>query len=156
MPAAPALLLAMLLTAAPPEEEPLISDRPDFTESTQTVPSGRAQIEGGWTLIHDSGDTENTLGELLIRLGLGPALEGRIALPSFVIADDARGNDGWTDATLGLKLGLLPQAGRRPAFSLIVQADLPTGSDEFGGGTVVPTVKLLWSAELSENWSLAG
>ncbi len=27
--------------------EPIITDRPDFTESTETVPAARTQIEGG-------------------------------------------------------------------------------------------------------------
>jgi hypothetical protein len=36
--------------AAPPgPQDPIVTDRPDFTESAETVPAGRTQVEGGVT-----------------------------------------------------------------------------------------------------------
>ena len=35
------------------EEEPLASDRPDFTEASSTVGRGRVQLEAGYTLVRD-------------------------------------------------------------------------------------------------------
>jgi hypothetical protein len=49
----PILILAALIgamaTARAGEgaDDPLITDRPDFTESPQVVPQGRVQVEGG-------------------------------------------------------------------------------------------------------------
>src|SRR4051812_40814645 len=35
----------------PQEEEPLASDRPDFTEASSTVGKGRVQLEAGYTFV---------------------------------------------------------------------------------------------------------
>ena len=41
---------------ADPIDEPMVTDRPDFTESTLTVPRGRAQVELGYTYVYDDED----------------------------------------------------------------------------------------------------
>ena len=38
---------------AEPLTEPLVTDRPDFTESTLTVPFGHVQLETGYTFTYD-------------------------------------------------------------------------------------------------------
>ena len=41
--------LAIALPAAAQMDDPLVSDRPDFTESTGTIAPGHVQVEGGIT-----------------------------------------------------------------------------------------------------------
>ncbi len=36
-----------------PMQEPLVTDRPDFTESTEAVPAGHLQLEAGYTFTLD-------------------------------------------------------------------------------------------------------
>ncbi len=43
-------------------EEPLITDRPDFTESPVAVAPGLFQLEGGYTFSKDAGEDKHTLG----------------------------------------------------------------------------------------------
>src|SRR5688500_2357430 len=79
-------------------QEAIVTDRPDFTESTATVPVGSLQLEGGatWTEVEDA--EELSLGELLLRLPFGPALEGRLAV-GYLTSD---GPDGLEDPTVGV------------------------------------------------------
>ena len=45
-----AISLTAAATDSPPE---LVTDRPDQTESSKTVPVGSFQLESGWTLSRD-------------------------------------------------------------------------------------------------------
>lgn len=58
-------------------QEPLVTDRPDFTESSSTVGKGFFQLEGGATYFESAGGTDvTTLGEVLIGAGLSWRLGG--------------------------------------------------------------------------------
>ena len=62
------------ITGGPDLDEPLVTDRPDFTEASSTVGRGVAQIEFGYTYNYDStaGQTErvSSWGEPLLRYGI--------------------------------------------------------------------------------------
>jgi hypothetical protein len=60
----------------------LITDRPDFTESVEAVPSGRVQVEGGITYAREGDEDAATVPELLARIGIMPRAELRLTLPS--------------------------------------------------------------------------
>src|SRR5215212_11770468 len=64
-------------------EEPIVADRPDFTEGTGLIPPGHVQVEGGTTLTRVEDDDITTFGELLVRIGAGERWEGRIGVPSY-------------------------------------------------------------------------
>jgi hypothetical protein len=73
----------------PPKEEPLESDRPDFTDSPKTVGRGRLQIESGYQFTRgiegDLGNNAHDLPELLVQYGVAERLELRFAWdPGFV------------------------------------------------------------------------
>ena len=65
-----------------PLTAPLVTDRPDFTESTKTIPRGHLQIEAGFTFVYDRrGDDrlrDHAAPELLLRIGLADDFELRI------------------------------------------------------------------------------
>lgn len=133
-------------------DEPLVTDRPDFTESADTVAPGRFQLEGGVTFAEADDVEERSYGELLGRLGLLDWLELRLGVPSYVEVEAPGGFDasGWEDASLGVKAKLAPGGGARPAAALIVATTLPTGSGELGGGDALQP-----EAVLSLAWDLA-
>src|SRR5215207_9321663 len=84
--ALPGLLLAAAVVAQEGWsglEEPLITDRPDFTESTETVPRGHFQVEGGTTLNRVEDEDSTSFGELLVRIGTGERWETRLGLGSY-------------------------------------------------------------------------
>src|SRR3954447_23328722 len=63
--------------------EPLNTDRPDFTEGTATVPAGHYQLEGGYTFTRQGTDDSQSLGELLLRIGVNDRVEARLGIGSY-------------------------------------------------------------------------
>ncbi|MCG3130245.1 MAG: hypothetical protein FLDDKLPJ_00999 [Phycisphaerae bacterium] len=153
---------------------PLVTDRPDFTESTETVAPRWFQLEGGYTFTYDREGRqrrrEHGAPELLLRAGLAERVELRLGWAGYAwteLREDvargggrARGHEDWSqgaaDVSFGLKVKLVDQAGLRPDFGVIAQATAPSGSPGFSSGDVDPEVKLLWAYELTERLSLAG
>lgn len=139
---------------ANPSREPLVSDRPDFTESSGTMKRGELQLEGGDTFERTQSVKTNTIGELLLRIGLAPRAELRIGPGSYVKVTSPDGDtDGWEDATIGTKLRLhVPPSDAPsvvPAVSLIVLTTVPTGS------LVYRETKLQPEAKLATEWVLS-
>lgn len=142
------------------EVPPLVTDRPDFTESAETVPRGGFQLEFGYTFSKD-GDTEShALGELLLRAAIGGRVELRVGIHSWSWEDGPDCNcDGLEDSSLGAKIKLLDAleepGGLRPDMALIAGIGLPTGSEEFGEDDFQPGVALALAWGLTERASLS-
>jgi Putative MetA-pathway of phenol degradation len=151
---------ASLLFVPAPLTEPLVTDRPDFTESTDAVPRGHFQIEAGYTYSHDStagGTGSHTAGEVLLRIGLLNDVELRIEWPNFErLAVAGASTTGLSDIGIGFKYKLVEQRGMRPHFGVIGQIRAPTGSASFSSEGVDPAVKLLWAYDVTERVSIAG
>jgi hypothetical protein len=143
--------ITILLLAAPAGAfdlsglpEPLITDRPDFTESPAAVPTGHFQVEGGATFTRVDEEDSDTFGEVLVRIGLGKGLEARIGVPSYerIDAGGAPGGSvsGFGDPSLGFKLRLTPdppsaETPGRPEAALILATSIPEGEEELSQGS---------------------
>jgi len=149
--------LLALPSAALAQADPLVTDRPDFTESAAVPGAGRVQLEGGWT-VEGAGDARaHSLGEVLLRIGIGDQLEARVEPGSWVSADDGEGGEtsGLDDAGLGFKVLLFrAQSPAVPDGALLVSTSVPTGDDEIGEPGWQPEARLALGWELSESWSL--
>jgi hypothetical protein len=104
---------------------PLVSDRPDFTESASVVPTRYVQVESGYTVSRDASVTTQALGEVLARIGLHPRVELRLAPNSYTQERDGRQRvSGFQDVSIGTKLALTPGADAfhllKPQVALIV------------------------------------
>lgn len=159
---------------ANPLEGPLVTDRPDFTESTLTIPAGHLQLETGYTFTFSRSEgareKSHTFPELLLRVGLARDVELRVAWEGWTRAEEMfrAPNDvgrselmsdvatGGSDLSLGFKLHLADQAGWRPDLGVIVAVDVPAGHDAYTTGDVDPFVGLLWAYDLNEDWAFAG
>lgn len=135
-------------TAGLGEGDPLITDRPDFTESAQTVPAGMTQVEGGYTFGRAESITSQSVGELLARISIGPAAELRVAVNSYsTAAGDGTRVSGLEDASLGAKFHLATGATTfdlfRPDLALIVATSVPSGSSAYGESEWQPDAKLV-------------
>jgi len=139
--------------------EPLVTDRPDFTEASSTVGRGVTQFELGYTYTRndDAGTDVHSTPELLIRQGIWKDwLELRLAYTGLAIGgpiDDITGSD---DLYLGVKIGLTPQDGCLPQMSLMPQMLVPTGSSALTNDEVLPGVNWLWGWDLNERWTFTG
>lgn len=141
------------------KQEPIITDRPDFTEATETVPPGRTQIEAGITFSRSGAARDGSFGEVLVRHALGKQTELRFEAPNYA---SSRGEGARTtnfeDGSIGFKRVLLAGSGfgfQKPRVSLIGSVGLPLGSREVRGSGVQPGVKLLLGVDLNERFSLS-
>jgi hypothetical protein len=116
--------------ASAPAAGPMITDRPDFTESAGTVPAGVVQVETGYTVTGSGEGTEQSVGEALIRVGVEAGAELRIGPGSYGIQalDDGSRTTGPEDASLGVKIEL-PAGGLVEGLALIVATAVPVPSD---------------------------
>jgi hypothetical protein len=142
--------------------EPLVTDRPDFTEATSTVGRGVTQFELGYTYSYDREGATRSRGhsypETLMRHGiLRDWLELRVAWNYQEVTDFAGGDfKGADDLYLGFKIALTPQDCMLPEMALIPQMTVPTGSAAFNNHRVLPGVNWVYGWELSDSLSTAG
>lgn len=120
--------------------EPLISDRPDFTESTSIMAPGDVQAEGGYTRTRVADETSNTVGELLIRIGLTHFAEVRLEPGSYSRVVSPTGTEsGWEDSEIGAKVRLHNAADDHPsavpAVALVLGSSIPTAVTRFARAT---------------------
>jgi len=149
----------------PDLNEPLVTDRPDFTEASVTVGRGVVQIEGGYTFTHNDDDglktNSHSFPETLLRVGMFAdwfefRMDWNYAIERNEIGGLAFTDSGGEDLTIGCKIGLTPQECLLPETAIILQMSVPTGADAFTANEVLPGVNYLYSWELNEDWSLGG
>ena len=129
---------------------PMVTDRPDFTESASTVAPGHAQLEAGYTRATGGSLVTHEIGETLVRVGLTGAAELRVGIGSWRIEapDDPAGTttSGLAGSSLGVKLRL-PGTPLAPEAAVLVGTTVPV-STRFGDPGWTPSAVLAgaWSA----------
>jgi hypothetical protein len=133
------------------------ADRPDFTESPETVPPGSIQAEGGYTYRRDKSGTNQSIGELLVRVPADTRAEVRIGFNSYLI-EHAAGmvRRGFEDMEVGTKVRIIERDERSliPNVSILVLSTLPTGRAGIGSRVMQPTAKLAFGWQLADKLSL--
>lgn len=140
------------------DDDPLVTDRPDATESAETVRPGRVQVEGGYTLTGIDEARAHALGEVLFRVGLADRLEFRVGLDSFAwVSTPGGSSSGLTDTSIGFKFKLHEGGATAadPTVAILASTSLPTGADEFSRGVAEPAVRLAAAWDLSDRVSLS-
>jgi hypothetical protein len=148
--------------AALPE---LVTDRPDFTESSDVVGRGVLQLEMGTTFDWDGDGHERTRSIstplALMRIGVSRLLELRVSTDGYLFSSYGRGltrttTSGMADVELGGKVVLHEPGESGVALAIIPMVSLPTGSDDSSSTTLDPTVKVTWAADLPRGFGLSG
>jgi len=139
-------VLASLATGPQNIVEPIVTDRPDFTESAAIVPQRRFQVENGATWAIGDESNQFNLSETLIRYGLNSQTELRIGLPNY---NWVEGAEGFDDFTLGAKY-LFPLAGQ-VSVALIGGVSFPVGVQEFRAENATPFLILTASGTLGHS-----
>jgi hypothetical protein len=151
--------LAALPVASPVRAqtpEPLVTDRPDQTESTATVPGGVVQLEVGARFTNNEEGAvhvrELTGPSILVRLGVGRRLEARAGFSGWVrqSVPSATAESGIGDVNIGFKYRVSAGAGLRPSFAIVTTVTLPTAEEGFGSENVQPTVLLAAAHQLAD------
>jgi len=137
----------------------LITDRPDQTESSETVAPGYVQFEIGWTHSEDDEDmdvTSDAFPETLVRLGVARHLELRFGFDGYIWedADSAGREEGFGDLQLGLKWKLWEESRWKPQTAILADTSVPSGEDPLSSERFDPSIRLACSHTLAETLSL--
>lgn len=141
---------------------PLVTDRPDATESALVVPLRTIQVETG---VHwdrdDTGDVAAhalSVPNLLLRLAVSSRVELRFGMEGLVRHNAGPQPGPWhsaaSDAEIGAKLQLTREARFGLDTALIAFVSLPIGDDR-SSGRVDPAALLAWGRGLGA-WSISG
>jgi len=138
--------------------DPIVTDRPDFTEASSTVGEGVFQAEMGYTYYYDGAasphESSHVYPELLLRGGvLADWLELRLGQTLVTLDEPGSSLTGFADMYLGMKLGIVPEYGLIPELSIVPQLTVPTGASDQRADRVLYGVNFLYSwSILSESY----
>jgi len=148
-----------------PFDEPLVTDRPDFTEASSTVGLGVVQLEMGYTFVFNDDDATgdetytHTAPETLLRVGFLENVELRVGWTYVWESTEVSGihasTDGGSDLSIGLKIDLFEQCCWRPEQAILVSTASDSGATNFSSNTFTTNVAYLYSWELPNEWSLS-
>jgi len=138
----------------------IITDRPDQTESSSTVPKGTLQIESGLLLGFVEKDNISERAILapttLFRLGLIKGVELRIVnqYESVKIKENSIKNNGISDIEIGIKIGILQKEDVDTEIAFLSHLIVPTGSKELTNDEFGTVNKIAISHELNDKIGL--
>ena len=147
-----------LSAQAPP---PMVTDRPDQTESAQLVGGGFFQLEVGASHVFErEGSTAATrfqnVGGALLRIGVFEPAELRLGFAGWQRSSTDGGTpaSGFGDLTVGTKVRLARGEGLSPAIALLGGVLIPIGDEDFRAGGVDPTVRVALAHDLGGGFGL--
>jgi hypothetical protein len=141
----------------------LVTDRPDVTESTTIVPTGWIQLELGGTR-EEEGAARTLAGPAtLMRVGLLPRVEARLAWDGYQDVQDAEPGvlgpgiccdaSGVADGEASLKILVAERRRWRPDVALLPSLTLPFGRRPFTNEHADPGLKALLANDFSSRLS---
>jgi hypothetical protein len=146
-------------------DEPLVTDRPDFTEASSTVGRGVVQTEMGYTYFYDDDDARaertrtHSTPEILVRAGVTDGVELRIfwdyLWETVQSPEGQTPSDGAIDMFLGTKLQLFEGERYWPEQALVVAVGVPTGANDFTANEATYALNYLYGWDWGE-WSIGG
>ena len=156
------IMLVILIAFVPTEAQPLVTDRPDQTESSSVVPEKSLQIESGvifekdqFTAAGQRIDTESfTIASTLLRFGLNKKIELRVNSEFKLdqVSQNGQTNkfNGVNGVGIGAKLFLAHENGYLPESAVIIDLNLPIGEEEYVGNDATPRMLFTLSHTLSD------
>lgn len=130
----------------------IVTDRPDQTESSNTVPNKSFQIEMGFG--HEAYNSESLLllPTALLRYGLSKSIELRFVeqLAGFSNNANTKKELGLSDIEFGLKIQVLKKENINTEIAFISHLAIPTGSSELTNTNYGTINKLAVSHGLNE------
>ena len=141
--------------SCPTSASDIDTDRPDTTNSSQTVPAGSLQLENGVNIADWSDGTRLDGTNSRLRLGLVDCGEVLVDVPNYSFSRKSAGVHGFTGVTPAAKWELqgLPDGLQ---LSVVAGAGLPTGPADNGGDKTKPYLQIPWSQEIGGDFSLHG
>ena len=127
----------------------IVTDRPDQTESSSTIPSGSIQIETGILLdeIGNCSEKELYIPNTLFRIGLTEKIELRILNQIIHKINTGQSNSGINDIEFGAKIQLLKKENISTEIAFLSHLIIPTASNIFSLKEIGVINKLCFSQE---------
>lgn len=142
--------------------EPIVTDRPDYVESSNVVGKGRFQLETSFAYdrFDDAGiDARAWSTPTLLRLGVSDTLELRIETEGRVRAKASMSGfgtvreSGFADTSIGVKWHSADGGDGAPSIGWLLHADLDSGSSPFRGDGIRPSLRMVAEWELKNDMS---
>lgn len=157
-------LLFMLPSLAIAVDDAIVTDRPDFVESSKVVGRGRFQVEtsiAGYRNKAGGVKDKAYATPTLLRYGSGDDWEvrletaGRLRATSTDTASGARYTEsGYGDVSLGVKWHAADEQGARPSVGVLAHVDLDSGSAPFRAHGKGGSLHVAAEWELANDFSL--
>lgn len=155
------ITVLVLFVSAITFSQQIITDRPDQTESSSTVPKGSLQIEMGLVAQSMEDNAINSFAgpSTLLRYGITDWIELRIfnQYESHKIeywGIDDRKINGFSDIEIGTKVQLFKKEGVNTEIAFLSHAVIPTAKDELTNDKIGTINKLSIAHELTERLGL--
>lgn len=138
---------------------PMVTDRPTASASPLVIPRRTFQLEMGHKGSRTEGEPEaldaQVLPDLLARYGINRKIEVRLAAAGWTLESGPGERPiGISDISVGAKIALAEEKGRRPQMGFLVDVSLPVGHSDFTTDRVVPKFLFLGSNSLSDRLGL--
>ncbi|HEX8360363.1 MAG TPA: hypothetical protein VF613_09655, partial [Longimicrobium sp.] len=134
-----ATLLFAAGCAAGPRAGVISTSRLGIAKVAGTVAPGVVQLEAGYSHAHRDERTQHSIGETLLRVGVGPRTEARIGISSYQRTETPAATvEGLADASLALKHRLRNAAGWLPALAVTAGSTIPTGAERVSASGLQP------------------
>lgn len=161
----PVLLTSLFAVAnvAHAADDTIVTDRPDFVESSNVVGKGRFQVETSVLLERDrhaAGRDRTLATPTLLRQGVSENLElrfetdGRTNISSREASGIHSSTSGYADASLGVKWHATDAEGGMPSVGVLLHADIASGSRSLRGSGTRPSLRVAAEWELAHDMSL--
>ncbi|EGF32095.1 hypothetical protein IMCC9480_2968 [Oxalobacteraceae bacterium IMCC9480] len=160
----PGLLLAMMHVASAEEKDSIVTDRPDFVESSDVVGNGRFQAEMGLAIERtrrDANRTRTMSTPVLLRIGTGDAWElrvetdGRMVQHNDDVVQGTRQTErGWADVSIGTKWHVMDERDGSPSIGMLAHIDIDSGSSTLRGNGWRPSLRLVAEWDMPAGMSL--
>jgi hypothetical protein len=144
------------------ETDKIVTDRPDFVESSDVVGRAIVQIEASVAQERKkaNGLRERTFSTpSLLRVGVSDSVELRLETDGLVAMHTDGGatstsERGYADASLGVKWHALDAKGGLPSIGFLAHLDLASGSRAFRGDGVRPSLRMAAEWDLPNDYAL--
>ncbi|MFK5879792.1 MAG: transporter [Flavobacteriaceae bacterium] len=154
------ITLVILIISITTFSQQIITDRPDQTESSSTIPKGSLQIEMGIVAVSAENNTLNSFAgpSTLLKYGLTNKIELRFfnqyEAHKIELFDETNKVSGFGDLEIGAKIQLLKNESANTEIAFISHAVIPTAKDELSNIKMGTINKLSISHNFSEKFGL--
>ena len=150
--------LLLLICASRLQAQEIVTDRPDQTESSLTVPRGSLQIETGsaFAFLESDGFLEKNFAtpSTLFRVGITRWLELRLVNQVEIYKDLKKSTAGIADPEIGVKLQVLDKENINATIAFITHVVIPTGTKGFSEENFGTVNKIAVSHEIAKKFGI--